>query len=168
MPSDISLDNVGDDFEAVPVLPLTGEAAKIAPLPGVSGDLVADEDSDDAPGPVEDKEQIAPANLRDAFALLTAADSLPERTKAEKLVRDSRLAFARKHVAHLQQGLPTLPMDATMFAHAFQKQVASLNRERVLTLAREHREIADLLAERDLLDEENKNLKAELEKLRRK
>jgi hypothetical protein len=164
MPSDISLDNVGDDFEAVPVLPLADETAKIAPLPGD----VADDDSDETAGPVEDKEQIAPANLRDAFALLTAADALPERTKAEKLVRDSHLAFARKHVAHLQQGLPTLPMDATMFAHAFQKQVASLNRERVLTLAREHREIADLLAERDLLDEENKNLKAELEKFRRK
>jgi hypothetical protein len=97
--------------------------------------------------------------------MLAQAEAMPERTKAEKRAKDERLTFVRRHVARLQEGLPTLPMDATMFAHAFQAQVHSLSRERLEILAREHREVAELLAERDRLHAELDRLKAELSKL---
>jgi hypothetical protein len=151
MPGDISLDNIEDD--SYPNPPAPSEAAD-TPTPPPTSAKASDENDEEQPEPVKPAtpEPEPPGDLKAAFQMLAEAQALPARTEAEKAAREKRLAFARKHVARLQEGLPTLPMDATMFAHAFQAQVRSLNRERLEILSREHREVAELLAERDRLE----------------
>jgi hypothetical protein len=163
MPPEISLDNIGDDSEdESPQSQPKAEAAKPDLTPPPTPAIDAEVEDEETPHPVTDFQE--PADLKESLRMLAQAEAMPERNPEEHKAKAARLVFVRKHVARLQEGLPSLPMDATMFAHVHQAQLKSLSRERLQILAQNHREVADLLAERDALVEENERLKASVKK----
>jgi len=120
--------------------------------------VVIDNDGDDdLKDYVEPK---VPANLKESFALLEKVSAMPESTRKEKHVKEKMLVFAKKHCHRLQQGLPDVPISATV-SHLTQ-QVSSLKRERLAMLARSNPDVQELIDENNALQARCKALEEKL------
>ena len=139
-----TLDNTGEDSQeqtsaAQPQMPVVQPPQP--QMPAVPTPFIdSDEDDDGLRGYVEPK---VPANLQESFALLGKVSAMPESTKKEKRVKEKMLAFAKSHCHRLQQGLPDVPVSATV--NHLTQQVSSLKRYRLETLARTNPDIQELL-----------------------
>jgi len=145
-----TLDNPGnDEVSATPALMPETPAAQTQtpdvptsaqPSPSLPVFIDSDEGDDGLRGYVEPK---VPANLQESFALLGKVSEMPESSKKEKRVKEKMLAFAKSHCHRLQQGLPDVPVSATV--NHLTQQVSSLKRYRLETLARTNPDIQELL-----------------------
>jgi len=142
MSRDISLDDIEDESGELMETPSPGSAF-VGKAVGVAADMEA------AKNPATAKTQDEPATLAEAIAELKRAEALPEATKAQKAIRDTRLAWIRPIVARLQEGVPTPVITAKDLGCYHHKLVSNARRERLELLARSNPEIAELLKERD-------------------
>lgn len=95
-----------------------------------------------------------PKCLRKSLAILTFADALPERNSKEEQAKAKILGAVRKHVFALQQGSIAPQVDANAIAAASVQQAAFIKSERMKMLARENRDVAELIAECERLTAE--------------
>jgi DNA repair ATPase RecN len=160
---EISLDNLDDDFDsdAAPPQLEKKEAASV----GLVSQTAPPPQSNDADRKQTLSEQTSeveplPDNLSDAFALLAKTERMPERTDAEKKAKAARLAIVRRHVGKLQEGLPTLHLDAKALGPVHHRLTTIAKRERLELLARQSHDIRELLDERDKLAAELESLRA--------
>ena len=136
----------GADNDEVPETPAVQPPAE-PQKPGVQTlPVVIDSDDDDLK---DYKDPKVPATLKESFALLGTVSAMPENTRKAKRVKEKMLAFAKSHCYRLQQGLPDVPVSATM-SH-FTQQISSLKRERLENLARTNPDVQELVNENTAL-----------------
>lgn len=105
-------------------------------------------------------EEELPDDLKAAIALLQETEALPERNAPEQRAKQAKLNRIRRHVFNLQQGLPAVAMEADSLVPQLANQSATIKAERLELLARQNRDVAELL-------EENAKLKEQLAKARK-
>ena len=123
-----------------PVAPYGNDAAPTAPSQRTLSDSDVRIVNEDLPG-----------SLRECFTLLQEAEAQPGETKADEQIKSSRLARIKKLIFALEQ-MPAAMLDSENMHRAFKHQESQSRKVEVL--AREHPEVAEILAENERLREE--------------
>lgn len=149
MPNTSKQDAEGFDVPSNPSGPAEQPATQPAPdAQPPSGDA--------PPAPPEVKpEPVLPDELPDcltaSIALLQKCERLPERNDKEEAEKAKLLNRIRPHVFQLQQLPGRVDISADDIASQSKMQAANVKAERLKALAREHREVEELLAENAIL-----------------
>jgi hypothetical protein len=152
MPKKIVNPEAADDFD-VPGTVSQVHSYHATPEPDATCASNLPEDSTEAGGQVN-----APLSesLRESFELLKQVEAQPASTRADEEIKAVRLSRIKAHIFQLQQ-VPTVTLNSENMRRAFRHQNAKAKVEKLKVLAREHPEVAEIIAE-------NKKLREKLKK----